>query len=255
MIPPLSISFMIDLSLNLFLIVAVLLVLPYVLGPIIIYLTVSMPSMYDFKEIPWDKFISERSRIFLDLHDQLLDLGFEPVGASNLASSHAKTHFSLYRHPQHTATASLLSAEAANVPESIVIDFTQRYADDLCITVNNMKDATVFPDHKRKKKYRFPGEADPANLFVKFKTIILGVARSDAVELPPGREFEYISNFVEDEMKELVSGGMARQSASDGKIRFTFIGACLGTWKMLWPWKGILKRQDLEMALLASKGS
>lgn len=245
---------MIDLGVNLFLILAALLILPYVLGPVLVYLTVSMPGKYDLEEIPWETFIGERSRNFLDLHNQLLDLGFDPVGASHIKSSHGKTYFSLYRHPERPATASLITAESALGPEILVADFTQRYADDFYLTVNNMKDASILPESKRRKVYRFADEADPASLYVKFNRIIYGLGRHDTAELPAGREFEYLSKSVEDEMLGMVSTGIARLSTSDGKLRFTFRSSCISTWKMLWPLKGILRRKDLEIAALASKG-
>jgi hypothetical protein len=225
-----------ELPVTLLLVVAGLLTLPYVLGPVIVYFTLEMPDRYDLKELPSDGFLTERSPGFLSLHNQLLELGFQFVGASSLANSHATAFFSGYRNTDGSTIASINSTSSAHVSEILTMAFGRKYADGVCLSVNNSQHPEIFPPWQRKVLFRFPDEFDPARLFVKFNAIVHGLGRTDVLEI-----------------SQLVSTRFARKPTGDGKLRLTLSGAFIGAWRLMWPWKTILKRQDSRLAELAAK--
>jgi hypothetical protein len=238
---------------TLLLIITAILILPYILGPIVVYLTLEMPDRYELKELPSDAFLNERSHGFLSLHNQLLELGFRFIGGSSLANSHSKAFFSGYRNADGSTIASVTSASAPNISEQLTVAFGRTYSDGVCLSVNNSVNPEIFPPWHRKILFRFPDEIDPARLVVKFDAIHHGLGRTDLIEVPEGQELSAISKFLNDEILHLVSTKFARKPIGDGKLRLTLRGAFIGAWRLMWPWKMILKRKDSRLAELAAK--
>lgn len=235
----------------------ILLIVLFVLGAIVIfhhlvlplfaYWLSAMPDRYCLTEMEWDSFLSERSVSFFPIHEQLLKLGFYPIGASSLAMSHSSNSFAVYRHTEGTATACLMSLTSSQ-KEILSLDFTQRYEDGVHLSLTNSRFPEVFPTWFRKIHYRLPDVTDASVLFSKFNAIASSLGRPGAVPLPTGREFQTIAEYLNDELRELTSNGFARTPVGDGTLRLSLRAAYISTWRVIWPWKLILNRNDSHRA-------
>ena len=78
-------------------IILILLVSPYVVGPILVFFTQKFPNKYNFKILDTDDFLSERSETFCVLHEEIQKYGFEYLGSSELIQSNSSMYFSIAR--------------------------------------------------------------------------------------------------------------------------------------------------------------
>jgi hypothetical protein len=211
--------------------------------PLAVYFFNVMPYRYVFMPLPWGEFLAAQTAPFTISHEQLLQLGFTPVGASSLNMSPSKTSFVLYRQNDGTATATLMCSTAVTT-EYIVVDFTQTYEDGVNLSVCNGPTPLVFPSWHRRIFFRAHEIKDPQILYSRFQAITAKLARPGAIPLPPGQEFETVSAWLNDELHALASMRFTRPPKGDGKLRFTLWAAYVSSWKLIWPWKFILNRLD-----------
>ena len=68
----------------------------FIIGPVLVYFSQKMPKAYQFKRFDSDAFYSQRTDTFKQLHNTIVDQGFEYVGSSEIVHSHSDMYFSIY---------------------------------------------------------------------------------------------------------------------------------------------------------------
>lgn len=229
-------------------IILILLVLPYVVGPILVFFTQKFPNKYNFKILDTDDFLSERSDTFCVLHEEIQKYGFEYLGSSELIQSNSSMYFSFYNNCDLKLACTLSTAHSKPV-NSTQIEFTQMYEDGWVLNVNNNSLISVFPPNKRKLSYRFPEINDIEQLLDATKRLVdKNDTRKKRVNFEPGAEISTIEAYLDEEVQTLIAMGWVSKEAQNSEHNPTIRGAALMTWKLCWPVKKILERKEESFA-------
>jgi hypothetical protein len=116
-------------------VVITLVVSQYIFGPILIWCLQKMPESYRFNILNAEEFLEERSDIFLNLHNEIKNNGFNYIGSSELKMSHSSMCFSIYYNTDSKLCCTLSSAysQPSNTTQ---IEFTQLFEDGSVININ-----------------------------------------------------------------------------------------------------------------------
>ena len=227
------------------------LLLRLLVAPLLVYRNQYFPGRYVLPAQDLAAFLHVRGAAFLFNHQQLLELGFKPVGASGFAMSHSTSSMIIYRRDEDLLTASLLATSQPN-GELAVMEFNQLHADGVALGVNNSPIPGVYPPWWRRRSYRLRGVTDAATLLDRFQAIRARMARTDVVPLPAGEELQTIANYMNDELQAMTERGFLRPADPDGKARLSLRGAYQACWKLSWPFKPMLDARDLRQARAAA---
>lgn len=225
-------------------IILVLIALPYIIGPALVWMSQTMPERYHFTQLDPDAFLSERSETFLQLHEQILAAGFRYIGSSSLLMSHSSMAFSIYYQPE-TRLCCTLSSAYSEPMNTTQLEFTQLYEDGSLISVNNNPLFNIYPAWDKKTGYRFP-QVNNFNELLEIADTLLSMQPAWPLKkaLPEGHEFELIEEHLNEEMQRLIDTGYVSRTVSNGERKLTIKGALLFTWKLCWPIKNYLGRRD-----------
>lgn len=241
-----------NILLWLFIIVSGLVCLPYIVGPILVYRSQKMPTTYKFVPLELQAFLEKRGEIFRQLHDEITANGFSYIGSAELGMSHSAMYFSIFYSADKAITCTLLSAEARNIGTSTQIEFTQMYTDGTLLSVNNNVTFGVFPEWKIKQCFRFPHINNFSQLLEIAERLMHKYKVGIPVKpMPTGEEFAIIEAHLNEEMHQLIERGwVSAQASADGR-QLTLKGAILMTWKMCWPLKQIIDKNDIARSMKA----
>lgn len=231
------------------LIVAVALVLaPYVLGPIMVYLTQRLPARYRFTKLDEGGFLAERSATFCELHEKLIGEGFHYLGSSTMDMSKVTMYFSLYLDGEHDILCTLSIADSA-LGASTQMEFTRMFTDGSLINVNNNALFGAYPRNPSKEEFRFPDINDFDVLLEAAKRLFAArrharTPRQVAVE----DGWSTVEDVLNAEQEALCRKGWIAESTDGRERRLTAKGALLMTWKHVWPIKQLLNARDIRAA-------
>ncbi len=128
-------------------------------------------------------------------------------------------------------------------------EFNQRFSDDTLLDVMSGQSPSVYPDLPQKMLYRFPG-MPVTELYDAFNRIKRRLSRhkTPVRTLEPDQELAGLARSLDLEIVELIKRGYYCRIAQDGQHRLTLKGACLFTWRLVWPWKPLLTYLELSRA-------
>jgi hypothetical protein len=229
-------------------IILILLASQYVVGPILVFFLQKFPNKYHFKILDSKDFLSERSETFCLLHDEIQKHGFECIGSSELIHSNSSMYFSFYNNLDLKLVCTLSTAHSKPV-NSTQIEFTQMYEDGLVLNVSNISLISVFPSNKRKLGYRFPEMNDIKQLLDTTKRLVdKNETIKKRVTFEPGAEISTIEAHLDEEVQTLIAKGWVSEKLVNDEHRLTIKGAALMTWKLCWPVKKVLERNEESIA-------
>lgn len=222
--------------------------IPYLLGPIAVYFAMKLPREYRTKPVDAQKFLKFRNREFLALHDEILTIDFDFVGAAKLSQAGDDTpnstdaSFALYRCDTYKILAivsSIAPPKQKNVhlPATTQLEFMRMYEDNTAIDVNNNIPVGVYPKKPYQRAFRYPkirGAKELLNIALHvYDSIDLKDAR---IQFPAlGKEFADVDEGLNRELAFLKEKGWIRENRTNTHHVPTVKGALFMTWKMCWP--------------------
>ncbi len=219
----------------------------YLAGPLLVWRLQRSPASFHFSRIDDPDFLEKRTAEFQAMHAALQSLGFSYAGSSSMAMSHSQTFFSLYR-DNNGMLASLVTAKGGS-RELTYTEFTQHHADDSVTNVSNLAFIGVFPPSRHKRSFRFPHIHDLKELLEAARSITRHLpVESSPRPFPVGKEFPAIEKFLLREANELVEKGWYAAGVVEGYRRLTLKGACLMTWRLLWPARPLINHAEKKQA-------
>lgn len=219
------------------------------LGPLVVWRSQTLPGRVRFEPIEPETFFAERDDEFRG-HDQAMRaLGFVFLGASHLTDDKTDTWFALYAHPGDQACAMVVSL-VNPLKRATYVEFTQLYDDGSVLNVNDGPVPSPYPRWHRKLVARFSDVHAPGELHARFRRIRAGIANSSPpVTLAPDRAFEAVARHLAEESDHLVARGYCQPALGpDGRRALTPKGACLLTWRSIFPGKRLLEARDRREA-------
>lgn len=226
------------------------LLLKHLVAPLFTYWLYRGPDRYSFTPVDVEMFMSERSEHFHHLDSEMRSLGFSPIVASALALSHSVTFFALYRNSLDPCAAMIMSG-TNKLGETLVLDFTQRYADGVHLSVTNSPMPWMYPRWRKKVMLQLSKIREPRLLYEKFKNIRTKSNLFNPTALPVGRELQIVEEYLNEELQELVAKGFMKLEG--GQQRPTLKAAYVMSWRMTWPWKPLLTFISDQRAASLSK--
>lgn len=218
----------------------------YLFAPIIVFWSQKLPENYSFNLLESEKFLSERTPVFIELHKEIQDSGFEYIGSSELIMSNASMYFSIYNNFSKKIACTLVTAQSVPV-KSTYIEFTQMYKNGSVLNVSNAPIINVYPKSEYRLSFRFPMVNDFGQLLELAEKLINSNKQSEEkITFIRGDEFKTVESYLNRELSELIERDWVQSIITAGHRRLTVKGALLMTWKMLWPIKQILNKIDIS---------
>lgn len=227
--------------------IVVLVSLPYLLGPLLIYATMRYRVPAEVVVIdPTQEPLPEDVRAYFhETYQALSGLGFELVAVLGLPSllPHIRTILALYRNDEtlDLAMSTFMVATGKVSIRNQYVEFYRRYSDGVCILTNNTPQLGSFPPLPDNYIYQFWDIKDLDRLFALHRFLAAKHRRS-------GHAISRLdTDFNGDPVRFIAEGVLGETFAAQvpsgyikphpGGYRPTFKGAVIMTWQELWPAK------------------
>ena len=222
---------------------ALLMVLPYVLGPVLVRKQFRHKKEPELVPVALADMPPEARAHLEQVESELLDEGFELAGRVRIDTvPNATAWASLLIHrenrdlAQAAAAARVLAGDAYAVEERQVEFMTQWKARDLL--TNNSSQVMPFGPLRGQSVLRF---VDMDDVCLLYRIHRARVASDDAAGMPllppPGQEMEVIADSVRRFVEAQAARGYLRPLEDLGEYGLTWRGAFIATWKHLWPFQ------------------
>lgn len=221
-----------------------MLFIQYVIGPILVWTSQKFPSEYRFNLLDNERFLSERSPVFMQLHNKIISNRFEYIGSSELVQDNSSLYFSIYNNYELKLACTLSSAESLAI-NTTQIEFTQMYSNGSVLNVNNTPLFDIYPPTDRKLSFRFP-DINNFNQLLKIALKLIKCEKrgEERTTLERGKEFATIEDHLNNELRYLIKKGWVSDKVKNKQRKPSITGAILITWKLCWPIKQILNHLD-----------
>ncbi len=178
---------------------------------------------------------------------ELEGLGFDCRGSFRKAglSPNANAYVTLFEDPESRRTAQLFTVFAASgLARQVVtvLAFRTEFTDGTCLMTGNSGVASLFPRSARIREGSFscPWVRNPNRLYQIHEASVAHYV-SDGIPTPQGTSdpVEFLRESVRREHAHFVEVGYVYLDEDRGVYRYTWKGATLGAWKLIWPIKPI----------------
>lgn len=209
---------------------------PYVLGPVMIFLNVTQQAEPEFELLDLEDPPVRIPKSYFKDAFAATELGFEV--AAHLRQKDqvpgVLTCLSLLSHYEERTVAIVVYMLTKNAPPNRYIEFATDFEDGVEIATNNTPTPGAFAKVPEKIVQSAPHVKGVSDLF----RVHLAVIQKKATErkpLPEGREVEEMCSGMVKDLTRQVEQGYFRLDRKAGKFRPTVKGAVLMTWKLAWP--------------------
>ncbi|HEY2347166.1 MAG TPA: hypothetical protein VGH80_15045 [Xanthomonadaceae bacterium] len=216
----------------------------YLLGPIVVWLTLSIPERYVYPRLDPSDLLADDYRA-QPLHDDLLRLGFVPAGASRVQVVSGL----YYAHPEDGAAACIMLA-----PKYACVAFFQHHA-HARLHLSNSRMPSPYPSWDRKIGHVLPGCRDVEELFRHFRTLRTRLALPGPVRASVDHVLAMSEAFENDQLERLLAIGYFARTPRNGRRRATFKGALRMAWKLARPSRLIIVMLASRRARAAVDGA
>ena len=223
------------------------LVLPYLLGPLLIFATMRyrVPAQVIAIDPTQEPLPEDVRAYFHETYQSLSELGFELVAVLGLPSliSNVRTILALYRNDEtlDLAMATFMVATGNVSLRNQYVEFHRRYSDGVSIQTNNTAQLGSFPPLPGQHTYYCWEIQDLGRLFALHRFLAAKHRRS-------GHAISRLDTDYDGDPVQFVAEGVLAESfaeqvptgyitAYSGGYRPTFKGAVIMTWQELWPIK------------------
>ncbi len=239
--------------------VAALVLLPYTIGPVLVYFIQKMPARTGFRRIHVldardDDALTPESEAFLKTTIAAFqELGFDVRGlmhaGEEATGGQIRTTLALFEEPRSgdLALAAAMFGKANDrwTLQSKHVEISSRFADGREVETGNAEVLNPLPRLPHKRVESFPGLADLGRLLRLHREIVRdeGLASAARARLPADAA---PVTFIQDDMErgfeaQVPTGYLFRDPAAPETFRPTAKGALLMTWKLLPPASWIAK--------------
>lgn len=238
--------------------------IPYGLGPLLIYFTLRLrmpPEVvpFDPRESPLPEGIRPH---FHAAHEQLTRHTFELVGTMILPSlmPNVKSILALYVNRtvgDMAMTTFIVATNNLTELKTSYVEFVTRYSDESVVQTNNSRELSSFPSRPDEQTFQFWDIADIARLYGVHRQIVERFGGAARPIIPLDTEYRgdavaYVGQGVLERTfeRQLDTGYLRRVPEGFAP---TIKGAVLMTWKELWPWKALRRKQRKTRSQAAAR--
>lgn len=229
--------------------ILLLLLVPHLLGPLVIYLTQKSQAYPDFRVIDPRELPPQIFATFARSREMLMGLGFETVACLHnkglMTNVRAYVLLFVNRQTQESALVYDMLADTgiSSVHRSIV-EFSTDLSNGVGICTTTGNDPNPYKPDPLKLMYQFPEVKNPWALYKLHRQVVRAQtegADADAYLPARGDEIRAVSaSFTKTLMRQVEFGYLYLDEAA-GVFRPTLKGAIIMTWKLAWP-AGMIKR-------------
>lgn len=231
-----------------------LMLLPYVLGPVLVRKQFRHRKEPELTAIGLDDMPPDAQEYVREAEEALVALGFEPAGRVRLETvPNATAYASLLIHranrdlAQIAAAGRVVGGEAAMIEQRHTEFMTRWKARELL--TNNCRQVLPFGPVRGQSVVSFMDMDDLALLY-RIHRARVTVQEADGVALlpPPGQELDEVADSVRRFIEAQESRGNVRLLEDGVSYGLTWRAAFKATWKQLWPFQGMELAETREAA-------
>jgi hypothetical protein len=241
-------------------VLAVLVLLPYVVGPLLIKLTLKQSDEPELTQLPLDdpKFPKSVTAHFRKVTEALRPAGFEPAAALGMPNQVPKVSARLLllanRRTKDAAAVTLIYAdeEGFTLVKTSYVEFISRFRDGTLVQTNNSEELNAFARRPGQFTTQLPLVREPERLYRLHQALAERHGGGSGKVLRLDEEFRgdataYLSRAIVEELEGQIDTGYMYYVESEGQFRPTLKGAFLMTWGLLWPFTALRRmRRDRE---------
>jgi hypothetical protein len=230
--------------------VAIGLLLPYVVGPILIRRSVTQKLDPDLVPFPPDhpSLPADVAQHFREATRQLVEAGFEVLTGFGLPRQTPRVRAVLILFANRvTKEAAMATAMYGDLPDgpqlqTAYVEIISLFRDGALVQTNNSRVLGAFPKRPGVFTTQFPQVHNIARLVTLHRALVeryggVGEKRLRLDEEFHGDARAYLAACMREELERQVPNGYMFLSESEGLFRPTWKGAFLMTWKQLFPFK------------------
>jgi hypothetical protein len=237
------------------LVLGVLILLPYLGGPVLIRLTLKQAAEPRLMPFPLDDptLPNAVAHAFQTVVERLRPAGFEPITGLGMPSQapnvKALVMLLVNRQAKDIAVAAVMYARtpgatpATSQLRTFYVELVSHFRNGSVVQTNNSSELTVFGPRPTHIVGRFPAVKDAGRLYRLHQGMVARSGLRDKVfrldEEFGGEAAAAVAASMVEELKAQVKTGYMYLSAGEDAYRPTWKGAVLMTWKLLWPVKAI----------------
>jgi hypothetical protein len=237
---------------SLFLLLACMLLAPYVFGPILIRIILRQSAAPEVDTFSPDdpRLPPEVADHFREVSEALVPLGFEVVEGLALPKQAPKVK-AVGLLLVNRATADIASALImyGDLPQgtrvqTAYVELVTRFRDGTGVLTHNTKVLGAFPPRPHLVTGRFPMVKETGRLYQLHRALVERHGSSAGAVLRLDAEFHgdaaaYVSTILVEQLEEQIGTGYMYRAPGGKWYRPTWKGALLMTWGLLWPFKAI----------------
>jgi len=223
----------------------VILLAPYIFGPLIVKLTQKSPAKPPIEVMDPDAPIPpDVEKYFAATGNSLASAGFGLVGrmmVTDLAPG-LTSFLSVMENKsvQDLALATVVLGKDMQTPKVAYIEFSNSFTDGTVVNTNNSSQSSAFARLAHKKVLQVPEELSPLALYHIHTAMLEKFGRGKAKRSEDLRDLAaFLRGSVLKEFSGQFRSGYYYVSADRQWYKPTWKGACLMTWKLCWPMKAI----------------
>jgi hypothetical protein len=226
------------------LMVGLLLLVPWLMGPLLIKLTQWNSANPEIEE--FDPFADDCPDAVVEsvpkVETSMADLGFRSRGHFRVSGAvpNGEAFVTVFENSKEKQTAQLFTMVVSSGPASqtsTVIGFTSEFSDGTKLATSNSKVMSLMPRVRmRDGSASFPEIRGPRRLYEIHQACLVHYC-GDALRVEPVMKdpSEFLRRSIHDDTAKFAETGYYYFDEAHERYRPTWIGACLMTWKSLWP--------------------
>jgi hypothetical protein len=222
--------------------VIVVVILPYVVAPLIVWTKHRQSAAVQFEHVAVESLPPDACEYFLHVAHSLATQGFEPAAFLRGADTAAGTVMHLLvmtsESARESAAAVDIRSEATPQSGQRFVEFCTEFVGGREINTHNCGVAYITRPDPTKTQFRLRTIGNPVILYGAHRRLVERHAPDSARFIPTrGTEHLHLSHSVEKGYRNQAAFGYLYLDASAGVYRPTLKGACLMSWKLAWPVK------------------
>jgi hypothetical protein len=222
----------------------------YVVGPIVIHATSFQSATPRLLPVSPEQFLANVPPEFMQAIFDLQQLGFELVDhvSAPAQTNNTSVIMSLYvnRDRREIATVAHIMGFADPAPTLTLdyVEFSTLFDDGFVLDTNNSTTPSVFARIPELAVHRIPHVRDAQSLLRIHRHLASREAHRRAVLPPQGREVDAACEHIAAVLARQAALGYFYLDAASDRYRPTWKGACLMTWRLLWPVSAIVEQRQ-----------
>lgn len=249
-------------------VLVVLVLLPYVLGPFMVRKTLRQSAKPKVKVLPADEDLPKKAAAFFaKVTKALQPLGFEPVQKLSLPEQtpNVQAIVLMFANRKDKVAAIASAVYVKNEDDAKLktayVEFSTRFKDGSALLTNNTKELGAFAPRPDVSISRLPSVKEPDRLYRLHQSLEKQEQNGSPKVLRLDTEFKgnaaaYLARSIVEELEAQIDTGYLYQTEDEEAFLPTWKGAFLMTWSQLPPFKNVgqMRRNSREQTILREAG-